>query len=290
MHLHACLLALRHRAPGEDGLRAARSRSSATSTATRRGWSTSTPRRRTGGCVRVRARLRARRRRLRVELHGRRSPTRRRSPAGPTPSPTRGSTATVAYTNNPPSGAMRGFGAAAGRDRLRGADGPARGRARPRPAGAARCATRCTTRRRDCRPASACPGPVGRGRAARRRCARCRCPARRAHGPARAGPAGRSAPRDGEGVRRGVGYALRLQEHRLLRGLRRLRRRPRARSCWCEDGAPVAEVHTAATEVGQGVLGVHEQIVRTELGVERRARAARPTRAIGSAGSASARG
>ena len=33
------------------------------------------------------------------------------------------------------------------------------------------------------------------------------------------------------------------------------------------DGRPVVEVHTAAAEVGQGVLGVQEQIARTELGV-----------------------
>jgi CO/xanthine dehydrogenase Mo-binding subunit len=33
------------------------------------------------------------------------------------------------------------------------------------------------------------------------------------------------------------------------------------------DGRPVVEVHTAAAEVGQGVLGVQEQIARTELAV-----------------------
>ena len=54
---------------------------------------------------------RAGRRRLRVEQHrgGRRTPP--PSPAGPTRSPTRRIDARVAYTNNPPCGAMRGFGA-----------------------------------------------------------------------------------------------------------------------------------------------------------------------------------
>ena len=52
------------------------------------------------------------------------SPTPPRSRAGPTTCRTRAIDANVAYTNNPPCGAMRGFGAVQVVLRLRGADGP----------------------------------------------------------------------------------------------------------------------------------------------------------------------
>ena len=110
MQVHACMLALHTGAAGEDGLQprgvllrprppppvhdALRARRH--------------PRR----APRLRARAdRARRRRLRLELDRRRAPTRPASPAAPTTCPTRASTRYVAYTNNPPCGAMRGFGA-----------------------------------------------------------------------------------------------------------------------------------------------------------------------------------
>jgi CO/xanthine dehydrogenase Mo-binding subunit len=50
---------------------------------------------------------------------------------------------------------------------------------------------------------------------------------------------------------------------------------------------PVAEVHTAAAEVGQGVVGVVEQVVRSELGLDDVRFVAADTR-VGSAGAASA--
>jgi CO/xanthine dehydrogenase Mo-binding subunit len=54
-----------------------------------------------------------------------------------------------------------------------------------------------------------------------------------------------------------------------------------------ESGEPLVEVHTAAAEVGQGLITVQAQIARTELGVERVAVLAADTR-VGSAGSSSA--
>lgn len=53
------------------------------------------------------------------------------------------------------------------------------------------------------------------------------------------------------------------------------------------EGEPLAEVHTAAAEVGQGVVTVQAQIARTELGVERVSVLSADTR-VGSAGSSSA--
>ena len=52
-------------------------------------------------------------------------------------------------------------------------------------------------------------------------------------------------------------------------------------------GEPVATVHTAAAEVGQGLVTVQQQIARTELGVERVVVAPADT-AVGSGGSSSA--
>jgi OHCU decarboxylase len=54
-----------------------------------------------------------------------------------------------------------------------------------------------------------------------------------------------------------------------------------------EGGEPLVEVHTAAAEVGQGIVTVQAQIARTELGVERVAVLDADTR-VGSAGSSSA--
>ena len=54
-----------------------------------------------------------------------------------------------------------------------------------------------------------------------------------------------------------------------------------------EGGEPLVEVHTAAAEVGQGIVTVQAQIARTELGVERVAVLDADTR-VGSAGSTSA--
>jgi CO/xanthine dehydrogenase Mo-binding subunit len=86
-------------------------------------------------------------------------------------------------------------------------------------------------------------------------------------------------------VRRGVGYAFGYKNIAFSEGfddftVARVR-------LAVEAGEPVAEVRTAATEVGQGVVGVCEQIARTELGVER-VRVLTADTGVGSAGSASA--
>jgi xanthine dehydrogenase D subunit len=89
----------------------------------------------------------------------------------------------------------------------------------------------------------------------------------------------------GAGVRRGVGYATGFKNIAFSEGVddpSTARVRLTAR-----DGRALAEVYSAAAEVGQGVLGVQEQIARTELGVEDVVVLAADT-AIDSAGSASA--
>ncbi|WP_067964888.1 xanthine dehydrogenase subunit D [Nocardiopsis trehalosi] len=98
-------------------------------------------------------------------------------------------------------------------------------------------------------------------------------------------PGGVANTSHGEGVVRGVGYGV---------GLKNL--------CYSEGfddystarvrlevvgGEPVALVHTAAAEVGQGLITVKGQIARTELGVERVVVHPADTR-VGSSGSSSA--
>ncbi|WP_199430341.1 xanthine dehydrogenase family protein molybdopterin-binding subunit [Qaidamihabitans albus] len=98
-------------------------------------------------------------------------------------------------------------------------------------------------------------------------------------------PGGVSNTTHGEGVVRGVGYAV---------GIKNI--------CFSEafddystarvrlqvvGGEPAATVHTAACEVGQGLVTVLQQIVRTELGVERVTIEPTDT-TIGNAGSTSA--
>jgi CO/xanthine dehydrogenase Mo-binding subunit len=98
-------------------------------------------------------------------------------------------------------------------------------------------------------------------------------------------PGGAFRATDGEGVRRGVGYAAGFKNIAFSEGFddpATARVRLTAR-----DGRAVAEVHTAAAEVGQGVLGIQEQIARTELGVAEVDVLAADT-TIDSAGSASA--
>ena len=275
-----------HRPPGEDGRTRARSRSSATCTATRRGWSTSTAPRATAACVYVDAR---------IVLDGGAYASSSTAvvanaatfACGPYDVPSARIDGRRRLHEQP---ALRGdarLRRRPGRVRPRVADGPAGRRARHRPRGAPDPQ----------RPRSrACASPRARSWTARprcarcwRSCARCRCRPWRAALPMdlRELPGGVSNTTHGEGTRRGVGLRGGLQEHRLRRGVRRLLHRPRApgRST---TGGPVAEVQTAAAEVGQGLVTVLEQIARTELDVERRGRAARPTRRVGSAGSTSA--
>jgi CO/xanthine dehydrogenase Mo-binding subunit len=98
-------------------------------------------------------------------------------------------------------------------------------------------------------------------------------------------PGGVSNTTHGEGVRRGVGYAVGFKNVGYSEGfddyataLVRLS---------VVAGEPLAEVHTAAAEVGQGLVTIQAQIARTELGVERAVVLPADTQ-VGSAGSSSA--
>ena len=98
-------------------------------------------------------------------------------------------------------------------------------------------------------------------------------------------PGGVSNTTHGEGVRRGVGYAVGFKNVGFSEGFDDY---STARVRLCVDGGePLVEVHTAAVEVGQGLVTVQAQIARTELGVERVAVLTADTR-VGSAGSSSA--
>ncbi|MGP4000463.1 xanthine dehydrogenase subunit D [Streptomyces sp. 8N706] len=101
----------------------------------------------------------------------------------------------------------------------------------------------------------------------------------------RALPGGLSNTTHGEGVVRGVGYAVGIKNVGFSEGFddystARVRLEVVA-------GEPVALVHTAMAEVGQGGVTVHAQIARTELGVTQVTIHPADTR-VGSAGSTSA--
>lgn len=101
----------------------------------------------------------------------------------------------------------------------------------------------------------------------------------------RALPGGLSNTTHGEGVVRGVGYAVGIKNVGFSEGFddystARVRME-------VVGGEPVATVHTAMAEVGQGGVTVHAQIARTELGVQQVTIHPADTR-VGSAGSTSA--
>ncbi len=98
-------------------------------------------------------------------------------------------------------------------------------------------------------------------------------------------PGGVSNVTHGEGVKRGVGYAVGYKNIGFSEGFDDYSTARVILSA--EGGEPVAGVHTAAAEVGQGLVEVEAQITRTELGVERVAVLPADTR-VGSAGSSSA--
>lgn len=204
--------------------------------------------------------------------------------AGPYEVPNAVVDGTAVYTNNPPCGAMRGFGAPqvcfaheSQMDRLAAAVGISPVQVR---------------RRNALRPGSVLPtGQVVRGSAPVRELldALDAMPVpdpqptvgRDAIGyPGGAGNVGR-----GEGLTRGVGYALGYKNVAYSEGFDDACAARLTLSAG-PDG-PVAEVHTAAVECGQGLLTVLTQIVRTELGVEHVVFAPHDT-AVGSAGSTSA--
>ncbi len=96
-------------------------------------------------------------------------------------------------------------------------------------------------------------------------------------------PGGAGNTTRGEGVRRGVGFALGFKNICYSEGFDDF---CTARVVLRADGSAV--VHSAAAEVGQGVVGVMLQVARTELGTEDVSLAPHTTAAVGSAGSASA--
>ncbi|KPC63979.1 xanthine dehydrogenase family protein molybdopterin-binding subunit [Streptomyces chattanoogensis] len=101
----------------------------------------------------------------------------------------------------------------------------------------------------------------------------------------RALPGGLSNTTHGEGVVRGIGYAVGIKNVGFSEGFddystARVRME-------VIGGVPVATVHTAMAEVGQGGITVHAQIARTELGVEQVTIHPADTQ-VGSAGSTSA--
>jgi xanthine dehydrogenase D subunit len=98
-------------------------------------------------------------------------------------------------------------------------------------------------------------------------------------------PGGVSNTTHGEGLRRGVGYALGFKNVGYSEGFDDYST-ARVRLS-IVDGQPRAEVHTAAAEVGQGLVTVQAQIAGTELGVSYVVVLEADTQ-VGSAGSSSA--
>lgn len=98
-------------------------------------------------------------------------------------------------------------------------------------------------------------------------------------------PGGASNTTHGEGVVRGIGYAVTYKNVGFSEGFddystARVRLEAVA-------GEPVATVHTAAAEVGQGLITIEQQICRTELGVDQVVVHPKDT-SVGSGGSTSA--
>jgi CO/xanthine dehydrogenase Mo-binding subunit len=187
-----------------------------------------------------------------------------------------------AYTNNPPCGAMRGFGAVqvafgyeSQMDRLAEAVGldPAEIRIRNAIAEGDTIATGQVIDS---------PAPVAE------LVSRVRdmpMPPAAAAGDLRSLPGGVANSTHGEGVVRGVGYGVGIKNVCFSWGFDDY-----STACVALEvvgGEPVATVHTAAVEVGQGLVTLQGQIARTELGVQRVTVETADTR-VGNAGSTSA--
>jgi xanthine dehydrogenase D subunit len=186
-----------------------------------------------------------------------------------------------AYTNNPPCGAMRGFGAVQAAfgyesqmDRLAEAVGvdPAEIRVRNALSEGGHAATgqvidsaapvaELVRRVRDLPLPPPAPDDL------------------------RAMPGGVANTTHGEGVVRGVGYGVGIKNACFSEGFDDYSTARVALEVIA--GEPVVTVHTAAVEVGQGLVTLQGQIARTELGVERVSVQTADTR-VGSAGSTSA--
>ncbi|MGH3031611.1 MAG: molybdopterin cofactor-binding domain-containing protein, partial [Gaiellaceae bacterium] len=100
-------------------------------------------------------------------------------------------------------------------------------------------------------------------------------------------PGGAGNTTRGEGVRRGVGFAVGFKNICYSEGFDDYTA-ARVRLLADGDGELVAEVHSAAAEVGQGVVNVMAQVARTELELENVVVAPHSTAAVESAGSSSA--
>src|SRR5437867_12971489 len=96
-------------------------------------------------------------------------------------------------------------------------------------------------------------------------------------------PGGSGNTTRGEGVKRGVGFAVGFKNIGYSEGFDDY---TAARVRLHEDGS--ADVHCAAAEVGQGVANVILQVARTELGTNDVTLAPHTTASVDSAGSASA--
>ncbi|MEO6789436.1 MAG: xanthine dehydrogenase subunit D [Ornithinibacter sp.] len=98
-------------------------------------------------------------------------------------------------------------------------------------------------------------------------------------------PGGVANTTHGEGIRRGVGYAAAYKNVAFSEGFDDYS--TAAVRLAIVDGQPLVTVHTAAAEVGQGLVTIEQQIARTELGVADVVVAPKDT-FVGSAGSSSA--
>ncbi|TMC77087.1 MAG: xanthine dehydrogenase subunit D, partial [Chloroflexi bacterium] len=202
--------------------------------------------------------------------------------AGPYRVPNARIHAVGAYTNNPPTGAMRGFGAVqscfayeAQMDKLAAKLGMDPVVLREK--NALRNGDRIVTNQ-----------PVeGSAPVAEivRRCADLPLPETEIANDPIGLPGGAGNLTFGEGVRRGVGLAAGMKNVCYSHGFDDFSM-ARVRLGRDERG-PFARVHTAAAEVGQGIVTVCVQIARSELGVER-VEIDPPDTTIGSAGSSSA--
>jgi xanthine dehydrogenase D subunit len=186
------------------------------------------------------------------------------------------------YTNNPPCGAMRGFGSVqtafayeAQMDKLA-------------------AALELDPVELRCRNAISMGGEAPTGQIVDspapviellRRLEAMPLPARNGSADLRDLPGGVANTTHGEGVVRGVGYAVAYKNVGFSEGYddystARVRLEAIA-------GEPVVTVHTAAAEVGQGLVTIEQQICRTELGVDQVVVNPKDTR-VGSGGSTSA--
>ena len=188
----------------------------------------------------------------------------------------------VTYTNNPPCGAMRGFGSVqvcfayeAMMDRLAAEVGVSPVEIRTR--NAMTTGTVMPTGQ-----VMDGPAPVAE---LLERVEAMPLPPDSGNGDLRGLPGGVSNTTHGEGVRRGVGYAVGFKNVGFSGGFDDYST-ARVRMT-VAGGEPLVEVHTACCEVGQGGVTVHAQIARTELGVERVTVLPADTQ-VGNAGSSSA--